>query len=242
MHSLNTLALKKPSTWKYPYKTHLRNKGFYLLGLIHPPIAFPDVLCAGLWLRTPTDPELHDIEVRITAAVGTARENETLVEILEAGILDMAACHRNQAVELDRWRIRRGLSASCFGQGPPDETNEISRLKNKIQTEQKQLPEGYANILLIQSNSIFQHVSLEVLLSDLAEPIKQRGHLAAVIITGGNLGDASAVSVRSAAHTFERRIEEGRFDHTLLIWNPRARVRPSASLRASLLRAFFSKE
>jgi len=217
----------------------MQSEGFYLLSLLLPASAFPDVRCAGRWVRRPTDADLENIEGKIEAGVEAARENRTFVEISETGILEMAACHREELAKLDDWRAKRGLSGNCFAQGLHDNTDEISRLKYKIQTKQKQLPEGFANVLLIQSNSIFNRASVKTLISELQKPIRQRGHLGAVIIRGGNLGDASALSFESGASRFERRVEEGRFDHTLLMWNPHARVRPSASLKATLLRAFF---
>lgn len=219
----------------------MQSEGFCLLNLLLPASAFPDVRCAGRWVRWPTDAELDNIEGKIETGVETARENRTFVEISEAGILDMAVCHRDELGKLDDWRAKRGLSGSCFGQGLPDKTDEISRLKDKIQTKQKQLPAGFANVLLIQSNSIFNRAPVKTLISELQDSIRQRGHVGAVIIRGGNLGDASALSFQSRTCRFERRVAEGRFDHTLFMWNPRSTVRPSVVLRAALLRAFFNE-
>jgi len=217
----------------------MQSEGFYLLNLLLPASAFPTVRCAGRWIGNPTDAELDNIEGKIEAGVEAARENRTFVEISETGILEMAACHRDELAKLDDWRAKRGLSGSCFAQGLHDNTDEILRLKYKIQKKQEQLPEGFANVLLIQSNSIFNRAPVKTLISELSKSIGQRGHLGAVIIRGGNLGDASALSFESGTSRFERRVEEGRFDHTLFMWNPHARVKPSASLRAALLRAFF---
>src|SRR6266403_829802 len=217
----------------------IQSEGFYLLGLLLPANAFPDVRCAGRWVGSPTHAQLDNIERRIEVGVEAAKINRTFVEISEIGILEMAACHRDELPKLDVWRAKRGLSGSCFAQGLRDNTDEISRLKNKIQTKQKQVPEGFANVLLIQPNSIFNRAPVKTLISELQKPIRQRGHLGAVVIRGGNLGDASPFGFESGAAKFERRVKEGRFDHTLIMWNPHATVRRSASFRAALLRAFF---
>lgn len=215
-------------------------EGLRLLGISIPKAAFPDVLCAAIWHDVPSDAQLQSIEDKVDSAIGIARETENLVEIAETDVLTMAVCHRSRKEMLDTWRTSKGLSGSCYGQGPRDKTDEISRVKHKIQMKQRQLPAGHPNIIFVQSNSIFNHVKLDALRYEIESAMNQRTHVAAVVVCGCNLGTARPIRLLDTSSSrFEQSVREDRIEHTLLIWNDHAQPKPSPSLKNTLLRAFF---
>jgi hypothetical protein len=218
-------------------------EGLRLLAISIPKAAFPDVLCAAVWHDMPSDGQLRSVAGKVDSAIGIARETETLVEIAEKDVLMMAVCHRSKKEMLDKWRTSKGLSGSCYGQGPRDKTDEISRMKHKIQMKHRQLPAGHPNIIFIQSNSIFNHVKLDALRYEIENAMSQRSHVAAVVVCGCNLGSARPIQLlQTSTSRFEQRVREDRIEHTLLIWNDRAAPKPSPSLKDAVLRAFFQTE
>lgn len=217
-------------------------EGLSLFSIANPKAAFPDVLCAAIWHETPSQDQLRSVRDKIDSAVATARQRHTIVEIAEKDVLTMAACHRSKKENFDQWRTSKGLLGSCYSQGPRDQTDEISRIKFTIKTKQRQLPAGHPNIILVQSNSIFNYVKLDALRFEIETAISARAHVAAVAIRGCNLGTTEPIDVETATSRFERRVREDRVEHTLLIWNENAQAKPSASLKDALLRSFFLTE
>lgn len=214
-------------------RTHLQMSAFDAMAACERPVKehFEALKCLFRLQRIPAPEHLNDLTDHIRAAVGTVLSTGHLVEIEEEGVLSMGICRRENAQELASWGAVHGIHFDGYA-GPVDSVNEIDELKKKLRSKQRQLPFGYPNLLYIENDGIFSHYPVSAFHLDLQEEIFQHTNLAFVLLRGSNGSGRDEVpeAISYGAHKFERRVDEGQVQHTLLMLNRYARPAPSDRL------------
>jgi hypothetical protein len=193
-------------------------------------------------LRTIPAPEhMEEIVQRIEAAVQRVLTTGRLAEVIDEGTLEMAICLLPNVKEFEAWCSKRGLHPGGH-EGPQDKTNHLERLRQKIRRKQKQLPNGYPNILAIENHNLFTDCpNTARLVSELQEELYRHPNLALLLLEGsyGSGRDEPPMAFRLGDHRFERRFRKGHVGHTLLCLNRYAATMASTDLVAALSHAVF---
>jgi hypothetical protein len=144
----------------------------------------------------------------------------------------MGICHRDNPAELGIWRTAHGIHTEGY-EGPRDDTQEVERLKQKINREQHQLPPGYPNVLVIENDHVFSHYPyVPHLISVLQEEIYKYQNLAFIQLRGANGSGRDEISetIAQGDHRFQRSVRQGHVRHSLLLSNRYLEQKPSVEL------------
>jgi hypothetical protein len=203
---------------------------------------FEKLKCSFRLQRIPAPEHLDELVGQIQDVVETVRATRHLAEVVEPGVLVMGICHRDNPYELDAWRAAHGIHFEGY-EGPVDSIDEIDELKRKIRSKQRQLPAGHANLLCIENDRVFSHYSdVSELALDLQEEVFKYANVAFVLIRGSNGSgrDEMAEATSYGVHKFERRVNEGQVQRSLLLSNRYVDVNPSDQVRKLVEESFFS--
>jgi hypothetical protein len=120
-----------------------------LLYASHEPVLF-----SGRFLRAIPQNEIDGLARRVQWELMEIARAPGLREIVIENMLQLAIAPRSHAAELTLWTQMQGLQVGTFG-GAGISSDELARLRRKIEDEAKQLPAGYANLMVISAQNLF---------------------------------------------------------------------------------------
>jgi hypothetical protein len=120
-----------------------------LLYASHDPVLF-----SGRFLRAIAQSEIDGLARRVQWELMEVARAPGLREIAIENMLQLAIAPRSHAAELALWAQKQGLQVGTFG-GAGISSDELARLRLKIEDEAKQLPAGYANLVVISAQNLF---------------------------------------------------------------------------------------
>ncbi len=201
-----------------------------------------DLRWAGRLYKTPSEPHLEEILGSIGDLARRAVSEETILQFHEEGTIDLVFCHTRQRSLFDDWCRQLGMPDGeyCATLGPPVRTNEVERIRQKIEKEQRQLPRHAMNAILILDPIVFWKArNLSALINEVEEEVYRHDHVAIVILHSEYIGRGKGTAVsRTGDHKYTRRETDGTTEENLLLLNRYARVRPSDNLMAKFRRVF----
>ncbi len=137
--------------------------------------------------KTLSLPHIRDLKAQIAAAVERAQNDHQCVEVMEEGVIDFLIAPMDMGEEVRAWLAKKGISGGM--QGPRIETDEIARIRQRLETENEQLPKDKPGIIVIYARSamtFLQVESYENLASELEETVYSHPNLIlGVIVTYG---------------------------------------------------------
>jgi hypothetical protein len=149
---------------------------------------------------------LEKIVREIEKVIEKVQKEKTFQEFVREDVIELGIAPENDNDILEKWASERGLKVGEL-LGPPYNVDEINRTKQKIEKEQKQLPQGYPNILIIRNNNLFFSVrDIRKAISELEEGIYDYPHLLAVIVEGSYLGSAEDIIIMKDHYVFIKKI------------------------------------
>lgn len=119
--------------------------------------AAPDLTFAGRLHRLISDARTDELARQIKEAIAISRDGGRLVEVVVPHVIDFAVAP-NGSDEIEAWCQARDLERGSFGAQMP-QTNQLRRLQMKIEKEEKQLPFGQPNVLVIPGQDLFNGMS-----------------------------------------------------------------------------------
>jgi hypothetical protein len=149
---------------------------------------------------------LEKIVREIEKVIEKVQKEKTFQEFVREDVIELGIAPENDKDILEKWASERGLKVGEL-LGPPYNVDEINRTKQKIEKEQKQLPRGYPNILIIRNNNLFFSVrDIRKAISELEEGIYDYPHLLAVIVEGSYIGITEDIIIMKDHHVFIKKI------------------------------------
>lgn len=201
-----------------------------------------DLRWAGRLYRTPSEPHLQEILDKIGDLARRAVSEETIVQFRDEGTLDLVFCHAHRRRLFDDWCRKLGMPEGeyCGTLGPPVRTNDLERLKQKIEKEQRQLPSHAMNAILILDTIVFSKAqNLKNLINEVEEEVYKHSHVAIVILHSEYIGDGEGPPMfQKGEHRYTHREIDGATEENLLLLNRYSRVRLSDNLVAKFCRVF----
>jgi hypothetical protein len=196
---------------------------------------------AGRLYKIPAPSHLTDIVSRIEKALQRVVQEQCFTTVSEEGTIDVAVCPESQMELLEDWCSKHALQPGSF-EGPPDYGNAIARLRRKIETEQKQLPTAFSNVILIDHTDLFFNVrDIRAAINELEEEVYCYPHVVAVIISGSHISapENRPEIVQKGEHRYTRRTLDMLYvEDSLLLFNRYSPAKLSTSVLSKLLRAF----
>jgi hypothetical protein len=199
--------------------------------------AAPFLNYVGRIHRSLSERHLADVVEQVRATV--ARGKTSFQELVIANVVEMALAPDNDRDLLDAWANEHGLEVGTLS-GPPIEVDEVQRVRSRIRGEQKQLPAGVANIVVIEGFSpMLDGRSIEHIVSDIAETLYDANHVFAAVISGGYMGDGvpEATMYGQHCHVRRRRFDVLIEEHLVLV-NRFCDVSVSPAVLSDVYRAY----
>lgn len=152
-----------------------------------------------------SEKHLAEIVKLVMEKAEKAKSTSTFQEFTKEGVIEIGFAPESDKPILERWAIERGLKVGGFS-GPPIDSNDISRTKGKIRTEQSQLPNTVPSILVLQAPDLFLFISdTSKLINELEEEVYKYPHILYVIIKGGHLGGGENCDTMKDQHVYTER-------------------------------------
>jgi hypothetical protein len=130
----------------------------------------------------------------------------------------------------------------CVGEfiGPPFDVNEILRTRRAIRGEQKQLPQGYPNIVIIENTDLFLTMQdIKKAISELEEEIYEHPHLLFGVISGEYLGMTQYTSFMKDQHVYlEKSRSEMITEKYIILFNRFCEYKISPAVIAKVFNSF----
>jgi len=154
------------------------------------------------------DQHLREIIGKITQLSKRAKNLNKFQEFIIENTIELAIAPKNDVHIIKAWAAGRHLDVGSLS-GPSYDSNEILRVKRKIEKEQQQLPAGYPNILVISNPMVFQYCpDIKKLLTELEEEVYRYPQVLAALICGGYIGYSKSTSIVHDQHLY---IEKTRY-------------------------------
>lgn len=198
-----------------------------------------NLLWAGRMFKTPAVPHLRDLAIQLDNAISRAQSEECFVDMVEEGTCEIAVCPDTARELMERWCSARGLQTGQF-QGPPYNDNTVERLKRKLEKEQRQLPKGVPNaILILDTDAFFRAREIRSLINDIEEEVFKYPHVSIAIIQGQHLAGLPPEVVQKGEHRYTRkRVDDVYTQECLTLLNRYSPMPLSAAVMSKFLRAF----
>src|SRR5262249_54101355 len=152
--------------------------------------------------KTLAEKHLGDVAKKVQIAVEKTARERTFQELIISDVLELGLATENDKQLLEMWATERNLKVGEFI-GPSYDADEIARMDLKFKDEQKQLPRGNPNVLIIWNNSVFfQSHEVKSIINKLEEIVYKYPHLLLGIIAGGYMGLSETAVIMKDQHAF----------------------------------------
>jgi hypothetical protein len=143
------------------------------------------LLHSGRIHKTLSKPRQDFVIEGIRQAAADARTQNRMREFQDEGAVEFAVAPESSKSELEEWATERGLEINSVV-GPPLESDECQRIRNKINGEQKQLPKDRVNVIAIThyTHLVFES-QMAGTVSRIEEAVYGHPHVGLVAIYGG---------------------------------------------------------
>lgn len=191
--------------------------------------------------KTLSKKHLEDIVYKIEKIIEKSKTEDIFQELSIEGVIELAIAPQNDKHILEKWATERGLKVGEF-YGPPFNVDEIHRTRRKIESEQKQLPGDYPNILIISNNNLFFYLSdVEKAIRELEEAVYDYTHLLAVVVAGGYMGRCNGIFKMVDEHIYIEKTTIDLFvDRYILLLNKYCEKKISPATITKMYKAFTS--
>jgi len=150
-----------------------------------------------------TEKHLQEIVKELHRIIDKAKSENAFQELIKEDVIEIAIAPESDKHVLEHWAKERGLKTGEVS-GPSVDSNEIIRTKRKIEKEQKQLPPGHPNIIIIENYDLF-FGDIKKVINEIEEEVYKYPHLLFAIIRGGYMGASEPMSFRKGQHTYIRK-------------------------------------
>ena len=143
----------------------------------------PQLMYSGIVHKTLSETHLHSVLIKINRTIDKVLSENAFHELIIDGVLEIGIAPINEKESLENWSANRGLQIGEF-KGPPYYINEIQRLRGKIDSEQRQLPLEFPNIVVIYNNNLFlMNNNIIQIINELEEDVYRFPHLLFAVIS-----------------------------------------------------------
>jgi hypothetical protein len=164
--------------------------------------SIPFIHYCGRIYKTLSKKHLDEVVKKVEEILEKVKKDESFHELLIEDVIEVGIAPEKDKEVLEKWASDKGLQVGEFI-GPSFDVNEILRTKRAIREEQKQLPQGYPNIVIIKNNNLFLRTrDIRKAISELEEEVYEHPHLLFVIISGEHLGEVQDTSFMKDQHVY----------------------------------------
>jgi hypothetical protein len=143
---------------------------------------FPKLNYSGKILKSLSENHLESVLLKLNRVIEKVLKENSFYELKIEGIIEIGIGPSHDTELLEQWSKKHGLKAGEF-LGPKVSTNELQRLRGKIDTEQKQLPNEFPGIVIINNNNLYLGSQvIDMVISELEEYVYRFPHLLFSII------------------------------------------------------------
>ena len=189
-----------------------------------------DVEIGGRILKILSKPRIEEIHRRIEAAANEAKNTQKCIPVYEENVIDLLVCPKGRTDNLQRWLTGKGYTGQFSG--PPIKTDDILRLRRKINGESKQLPKDRPGIIVVFADPLFAPTSKEVgrLVNEIEETIYDHERIILGVIRFPGMIDDNDTTYRKEDFTLIRKKEyKSRSINILVIENRYSKFTSSSS-------------
>jgi NADH:ubiquinone oxidoreductase subunit C len=203
----------------------------------------PGIHYSGCLFKSPSEKTFNELKKEVeTKATKVFKEGGTQI-VSRSGLIEMAISHPNDAEYFQSWVELKKYRKGVFYL-PQENFNHAVRLKQKIQTKQKQLPSDKPNVLFVKLNKMmsfnFDKISF---INEVEDGLHGYNHLLGVVAYDFHLANPSRDIVIKDMNTFVSRYnDENEFsvENTYAFFNKYSHVKLSAYLLTRLFKAMIN--
>jgi hypothetical protein len=138
---------------------------------------FPKLNYSGKILKSLSESHLESILLKLNRVVEKVLKENSFYEFKIEGIIEIGISPSDDTATLELWSKKHDLKVGEFI-GPKVNTNELQRLRGKIDAEQKQLPNDSPGIVIINNNNLYLGIQvIDMVISELEEYVYRFPHL-----------------------------------------------------------------
>jgi hypothetical protein len=190
---------------------------------------------AGQVFKTLSTPHRRQVVQKVRQVAERVDADGRFRELSMPGVLQLGIAPQGDREMLEQWAGVHGFEVGQFA-GPPYHSDEVARIKHRLQRKQAQLPGHYPGLVLIDAPSFhLMGGSLEAAVQELEEPLFERQHLVALVVSGTHMGGEESASRTIGINRHVRRRVADMFveDHLVLLNRfCRVRVMPETTTKA----------
>ena len=175
---------------------------------------------AGRIEKTLTSEELQIYAIKVNQFANNVAKEIGFGELIINGVLTLGLSTKEKKSLLEEWAARNNCMVGSFD-GPPFNSNELQRMREKIFKEQKQLPKDVANLIMVYDTDFFYGINNMIEVIDVLEKfVYKHNHVLALIIKGGYTGQIKPILIMREFHMYlQKGRNELRAEQYLIIWN-----------------------
>jgi hypothetical protein len=152
-----------------------------------------------------SEKHLAEVLSEIKKTIGRMRAENAFQELIIEDTVELGFAPIKDKDLLEKWAKSRGLGIGELN-GPSVDVDELQRTRMKIQKEQKQLPLGNPNILVVRNENLyFSLKDVKAAINELEECVYEFSHILFVIVTGSYTGPRESETIMKDQHLFIKR-------------------------------------
>ncbi len=177
--------------------------------------------------------ELAEIAKKIKETIGRVKKENKFQAMSANDKVELGIAPKSDRESLEKWAAKRGLRAT--GWTMDYETDEVSRIKQKIRKKQDQLPREHPGIVIIINDIFFLGHNTEEARRELIKELCRYPHLSLVIVAGRFLAPGRKAVHMEGDHYI---LIDGIERRYLTLFNPFCKQEIPGSTREQILKPF----
>lgn len=116
-----------------------------------PYISENDIAFTGRIYKVLSSSHILELRNRLNLAIEEVKNSHECKEVIEEGVLEFFIAPREKTIEFKSWQETRRVSGLM---GPPIDVDEISRIRQRLESKNRQLPKNKPGIIVLYAESM----------------------------------------------------------------------------------------
>ncbi len=183
-------------------------------------ISLPNLLFAGKVEKILVENEIKNISEQIFELKKRVNEETGFGELIINDVLTLGLSTEKKKNKLVKWAEEHKCEIGNFEQ-PYFESNELQRMKTKINEKRKQLPYDKPNLIMIYANTFFFTCGEPIhVINELEKLLAKYKNINGVIIRGKVMATIEPLTAKIKQHIYIQKYQYDAYaEQYLIIWN-----------------------
>ena len=193
------------------------NSGMKLFNAV---MSFPYLQFAGKVERILDENEIKNVSDQIFELKKKVNEESGFGELRIKDVLTLGLSSEENKEQIVKWAKEHNCEVGNFEQ-PYFESNELKRMKTKINEKRKQLPYDKPNLIMIYANTFFYTSGEPIhVINELEKHLTKYKNINGVIIRGKFMGTIEPLIAKIKQHIFIQKYQYDAYaEQYLILWN-----------------------